>query len=138
MQKQPSKGFFKESVMRNFADFTREHLCRDLLFNKLKLCRSSTSLKMSLQRWCFLVNFVKILITTFFTEQPYQNKYLQDVFKTCLQEVFKTCLQDVFSVTIFHFPRALEDVFKTSSRPPNVCWVNSECGTYLAFDQLSL
>ena len=29
MQKQPSKGFFEESVMRNFAKFTRKHLfCR--------------------------------------------------------------------------------------------------------------
>ena len=26
MQKQPSEGFFKEGVMRNFAEFTRKHL----------------------------------------------------------------------------------------------------------------
>ena len=32
MPKQPSKGFFKKDVMRNFAEFTRKHLCRNLLF----------------------------------------------------------------------------------------------------------
>ena len=42
------KGFFKESVTRNFAEFTRKHLCRNLFFDKVKLCRSSTSLKASL------------------------------------------------------------------------------------------
>ena len=26
MQKQPSEGFFKKDVMRNFAEFTRKHL----------------------------------------------------------------------------------------------------------------
>ena len=65
MQKQPSKGFFKESVMRNFAEFTRKHLCRNLFFDKVKLCRSSTSLKTSLQRRCFLVNFGKFVRTPF-------------------------------------------------------------------------
>ena len=28
MQKQPSEGFFKKRVMRNFAEFTRKHLCQ--------------------------------------------------------------------------------------------------------------
>ena len=65
MQKQPSKGFFKESVMRNFPEFTRKHLCWNLLFDKVKFCRSSTSLKTSVQRKCFLVNFPKFLRTTF-------------------------------------------------------------------------
>ena len=27
-QKQPSEGFFQKGVMRNFAKFTRKHLCR--------------------------------------------------------------------------------------------------------------
>ena len=44
MRKQPSEGFFKKSVMRNFAEFTRKYLCRDLFFDKVKLCRSATSL----------------------------------------------------------------------------------------------
>ena len=54
MQKQPSKGFFKESVMRNCAEFTRKHLSRNLFFDKVKLSRSSTSLKVSLWRSCEL------------------------------------------------------------------------------------
>ena len=44
----PSEGFFKKSVMTNFADFTRKHLCRNLFFDKVKLCRFATSLKTSL------------------------------------------------------------------------------------------
>ena len=43
MQKQPSEGFFKRSVRRNLAEFTRKYLCRNLIFNNVKLCRSATS-----------------------------------------------------------------------------------------------
>ena len=45
MQKQPSEGFFKKSFMRNFPEFTKKHLCWNLFFDKVKLCRSATSLK---------------------------------------------------------------------------------------------
>ena len=31
-KKQPSEGFFKKDFMRNFAEFTRKHLCRNLFF----------------------------------------------------------------------------------------------------------
>ena len=48
MQKQPSGGFFKKCVTRNFAEFTTKHLLRNLFFDKVKLCRSETSLKVSL------------------------------------------------------------------------------------------
>ena len=34
-----------KKVMKNFAEFTRKHLCQDVAFDKDKLCRSSTSLK---------------------------------------------------------------------------------------------
>ena len=40
----PPKGFF----MRNLAEFTRKHLCWNLFFDKVKPCRSATSLKTSL------------------------------------------------------------------------------------------
>ena len=33
-KKQPAKLFYKKSVPRNFAKFTRKHLCQDLFFNK--------------------------------------------------------------------------------------------------------
>ena len=39
---------YAESVMRKFAEFARKHLCRNLFFDKVKLCKSSTSLKTSL------------------------------------------------------------------------------------------
>ena len=35
MQKQPSKGFFKKSVMRNFVEFARKHFPESLFFIKL-------------------------------------------------------------------------------------------------------
>ena len=59
MQKQASERFFKKGVLRNFAEFTRKYLWRNLFFDKVKLCRSATSLKTSL--WCrgFLVKFVE-------------------------------------------------------------------------------
>ena len=37
--------FFKAGVMRNFAELISKHLCRNLFFDKVKLCRSAASLK---------------------------------------------------------------------------------------------
>ena len=48
-------------VMRNFLKFTRKHLCWSLFFNKVRRCRSATSLKMRLQRRYFPVNLAKFL-----------------------------------------------------------------------------
>ena len=59
MQKQASERFFKKGVLRNFAEFTRKYLWRNLFFDKVKLCRSATSLKTSLWCRCFLVKFVE-------------------------------------------------------------------------------
>ena len=33
---------FLKSVMRNFAEFTRKHLCENLFSDKVKLCRYAT------------------------------------------------------------------------------------------------
>ena len=66
MQKQPSKGFFKESVMRNFAEFTRKHLCRNQFFDKVKLCRSSTSLKKESLPQVLSCEICEICESTFF------------------------------------------------------------------------
>ena len=41
------KGSLKKGAMRNFAEFTRKHLCRNLFFNKVKPCGSAISLKTS-------------------------------------------------------------------------------------------
>ena len=40
------KGSF--SVIRNFPKFTRKRLCWNLFFDKVKFCRSATSLKTTL------------------------------------------------------------------------------------------
>ena len=37
MVKQPSEGFFKKDVLRNFAKFTRKHLCQNLFLGRLIL-----------------------------------------------------------------------------------------------------
>ena len=58
MQKQPSEGFFKDGVMRNFWN---------LFFDKVKLCRSVTSLKTSLAQ-VFSCEFCEICKSTFFAE----------------------------------------------------------------------
>ena len=52
--------FCKKGVLRNFAKFTRKHLCQGLFFNKVA----------SLRLWhkCFPVNFAKFLRTPFLTE----------------------------------------------------------------------
>ena len=46
MVKQPSEGFFKKDVMRNFSEFTRKHVPESLF-------------------WCFLVNFTEFVTTPF-------------------------------------------------------------------------
>ena len=46
--------FCKKSVLRNFAKFTRKHLCQGLVFNKVA----------GLWHRCFPVNFAKFLRTT--------------------------------------------------------------------------
>ena len=63
MQKQPSKGFLKKGVMKNFVEFTRKHVPESLFFDKVKLCRSAASLKTRPQRRVFLVNFAKFVRT---------------------------------------------------------------------------
>ena len=50
MQKQPSKGFFKKGIMRNFAEFTKKHLYRNTFL-------------------VFSCEFCKICKNTFFAEQ---------------------------------------------------------------------
>ena len=48
----------KKSVLRNFAKFTRKHLCHSLFFNKV---RPAPLLKKRLWHRCFLVNFANFL-----------------------------------------------------------------------------
>ena len=59
MQKQPSERFYKNSVKIIFAKFTRKHLRRSTSFDKVRHCRSATSLKTRLQGLCFLCEICK-------------------------------------------------------------------------------
>ena len=60
--------FCKRVVLRNFAKFTRKHLCQSLFINKVAGPRSATLLKKRLCHRCFPVNFAKFLRTPFRTE----------------------------------------------------------------------
>ena len=57
--------FYKISVFKNFAKFTRRHLCRSLFLNKDAGLGPATLLKKKIQHWCFLVNFAKFFRTPF-------------------------------------------------------------------------
>ena len=58
----------KGGVLRNFAKFTRKHLCQRLFFNKTAHHRPATLFKKSLWHRCFPVNFANFLRITFFRE----------------------------------------------------------------------
>ena len=78
------------------------------------------------------INLLDTDLDLLYTDIPSKHfACLQDIFKTfwkysfkmSLRHVFKTssrhvlkALEDVFSITIFHLPRHLQNVFKTSSR----------------------
>ena len=51
--------------LRNFTEFTGNHLCQSLFFNKNAGVRPTTLLKRRLWHRCFPVNFVKFLRTPF-------------------------------------------------------------------------
>ena len=55
----------RKGVLRNFAKFTRKHLCQSLFIDKVAGPRSSTLLKNRLWHRCFPVNFAKSLGTPF-------------------------------------------------------------------------
>ena len=60
--------FYEKGVLKDFAKFTRKHLCQGLFFNKVAELRPTTLLKKRLWLRCFHVNFAKFLRTPFFTE----------------------------------------------------------------------
>ena len=59
MQKQPPDALFKKGVIRNFAKLTRKHLCWNLFFDKVKLCRPTIHYKGDFSAGFSLVNFAK-------------------------------------------------------------------------------
>ena len=58
----------KKGVLRNFAKFTRKHLCQSLFVNKVTGLRPATLLKKRLWHRCFPVNFTKFLRVPFLKE----------------------------------------------------------------------
>ena len=58
----------KKYVLRNFAKFTRKHLCQSLFFNKVAGLRPVTFLKKETLAQVFSCEFCKIFKNTFFTK----------------------------------------------------------------------
>ena len=57
--------FCKKGVLRNFAKFTRKHLCESLFFNNVAYLSLQLYLKKRLWHRCFPVNCAKFLRTPF-------------------------------------------------------------------------
>ena len=57
------RRFMKNGVLKNFAKFTRKHVC--LFFNKVASLRPATLLKKRLWQRYFPANFAKFVRTTF-------------------------------------------------------------------------
>ena len=66
---QPPEVFYKKSVLKYSAKFTRKHLYQSLIFNEVAglVCNC---IKKRLWHRCFSVNFVKVFKNTCFTEHP--------------------------------------------------------------------
>ena len=60
--------FMKNGALKNFPKFSEKHLYQSLLFNKSACLRSATLVKKRLCHRCFLMDFAKILRTSFFIE----------------------------------------------------------------------
>ena len=60
--------FFKISVLKNFANFTRKQLL-EFLFNKVSRPKVCNLIKNRLQDKCFPIKFANFLSTPLFTEQ---------------------------------------------------------------------
>ena len=71
------KVFCKKGCLRNFAKFTRKHLCQSLFFNKVAGLMPATLLKKRVWHRYFLVNFVKFLRTPFSKQNTFGGCFLK-------------------------------------------------------------
>ena len=70
IRKRLSEVYCKKGILRNFANFTGQHLYQGLLFIKVASLRPVTLLKMRLWHRCFPVDFAKFLKNTFCYRTP--------------------------------------------------------------------
>ena len=63
------KDYLKK-LLGEVSQNSQENMCRNLFFDKVKFCRSATSLKTSPYHRCFLMNFAKFIRTPFFGITP--------------------------------------------------------------------
>ena len=108
--------------MRNFPEFTKKHLCRNLFFDKAKLCRSATSLKSSLKSRCFLVIFTKFLEYLFRRAPPdegtenWQPKWKNGFQKQSLADFKLGVLKNFVSFTRKHLWKVCNSIKKRLQR----------------------
>ena len=79
-----------------FAKFTGKHLCQSLFFNKVGGLRPATSLKTRPWHRCFLVNFAKILRTSFIIAHLWWLFLIYEV-------VSSSATMDLCSFLLYHF-----------------------------------
>ena len=78
--------FCKKSVVKDFAKFTKKHLCQSLLFNKVAGLRPL--LKKRLWNMRFSVNFAKFYRTLFFIEHLWWFLCFASVMEFCHKPVW--------------------------------------------------
>ena len=86
--------FCTKGVLKNFAKFTRKHLCQGLFFNKVADLRPATLLKKRLWHRRFPVDFEKNLRTPFFTEHLQWLLYIYIYIFRCIAKM-------LFSIHIY-------------------------------------
>ena len=94
----------RKSVLRNFAKFTRKHLCQGLFFNKVA---ATALLKKRLWHRCFPLNFAKFLRTPFLQNTSRQVLLLSRLLKNFSFLLFLINFSSIVLLThfslMFHF-----------------------------------
>ena len=92
-----SQIFFKIIVRKNFAIFTRKHLCWRLFLIKLQVFRPATLLKRDFKDRCFPVNIAKFLRTAF--SRNTDGRLLLEMSDVKLQKLYRiaTMVESIFS-----------------------------------------
>ena len=101
--KQNVQSFYKLGILKNFAKFTRKHLCLSIFYCRRSACNF---INKKLQPRCFPVNFVKPLII------PFQQN-ISDSLQLC--QNFNPCHSRLF---FWPTPRLYGPIPPTPKYPP--------------------
>ena len=110
------KCSLKSGVLKNFAKFTRKHLCQILFFDKV----AGSGCKKRLWHRCFSCEFCKIFKHTFFTEHLWTtaspsplNIYVENVLAIIIFISFILIRKRFFEIIIIsYFPKRFWEVLE--------------------------